>query len=65
MMLDNYETSTQTAERLGIHPSQIRRYCEEDRIKGAVKMANRWFIPTGAMPEIKDFGRPPTWKEKA
>jgi hypothetical protein len=54
----DYETSQQVADRLEVDASQVRRYCEHERFPGAVKIANRWFIPKGAMPEARNFGRP-------
>jgi hypothetical protein len=60
--MEKYETAADTAKRLNLDPSQIRRYCEQDRIPGAFKIANRWLIPKGATPEPKGFGRPPTWQ---
>lgn len=60
-MLRDFETSAQAAERLGIDPSQVRRYCEHRRWPGAQKLAGRWVMPTGSFPETADFGRPPTW----
>ncbi len=62
-MLESYETSQEVADRLGIDSSQIRRYCEQRRFSGALKIANRWLIPRGAIPQAKHFGRPPTWSE--
>lgn len=61
LMLEGYESSQQAAERLGITASQIRRYCEQDRFKGAQKVAGRWFIRTGSVPTTAGFGRPPRW----
>jgi predicted site-specific integrase-resolvase len=59
-----YETSSQVAERLGIDQSQVRRYCTQGRLKGAIKVANTWFVPEGEVPDIKGLGRPPTWEQK-
>jgi uncharacterized NAD-dependent epimerase/dehydratase family protein len=61
--LESYETSQEVADRLGIDASQIRRFCEQERFSGAVKIANRWLIPRGARPDARHFGRTPTWSE--
>ena len=59
--IEDYETTTQAAERFGIDPSQVRRYCEQGRIAGIVKVANRWLIPKDSWPVPAGFGRPPEW----
>lgn len=62
--LENYETASDVAKRLSIDASQVRRYLEEGRFPGAFKLHPRlWLVPKGAVPEPKDGGRPPTWKE--
>lgn len=64
LMLEGYESSAQAAERLGIVPSQVRRYCEQDRWPGAQKVAGRWFVPDGSKPTLSGFGRPPKWAKE-
>lgn len=58
-----YETAQQVASRLGIDPSQVRRYCEQGRFEGAFKPHPRmWLIPKDAVPQTTGgAGRPPTW----
>lgn len=58
-----YETAQQVAGRLGIDPSQVRRYCEQGRIEGAFKPHPRmWLVPRGAVPtESEVRRRPPSW----
>lgn len=58
-----YETAQQVAGRLGIDPSQVRRYCEQGRIEGAFKPHSRmWLVPRGAVPmEAEVRRRPPSW----
>ena len=43
-----YLSVPQTAERWGISARRIQILCSEDRIPGAVKIGNRWAIPTVA-----------------
>lgn len=63
-VVEGYETAADAAERLGIDPSQVRRYCEQDRWPGAVKMAGRWVMPAGSVPTTAGFGRPPRWAKE-
>ena len=58
-----YETAQQVAGRLGIDPSQVRRYCEQGRLSGAYKPHPRmWLIPRGAVPDRAGLRRrPPRW----
>lgn len=58
-----YETAQQVAGRLGIDPSQVRRYCDQGRIEGAFKPHDRmWLVPRGAVPaEAETRRRPPSW----
>lgn len=58
-----YETAQQVAARLGIDPSQVRRYCEQGRLEGAFKPHSRmWLVPRGAVPaEAGVRRRPPGW----
>lgn len=60
--MEHYETVAQVAKRLGIDSSQVRRYCEQDRFRGAFKLHPRmWLIPRGAVPQTTGYGRPPSW----
>src|SRR5215217_1898303 len=59
--LSKYQTGAEAAKRLGISDSQLRRLCAQGRVPGAVKLANRWFVPKDAVPRPQHFGRPPTW----
>ena len=63
-MVQGYETAAEAAERLGITPSQVRRYCEQERWPGAVKMAGRWVMPKASVPTTAGFGRPPRWAKE-
>lgn len=62
--IGGYETAQQVALRLGIDPSQVRRYCEQGRIDGAFKPHPRmWLIPRGAIPtEAELRRRRPSWE---
>lgn len=58
-----HETAQEVAIRLGIDPSQVRRYCEQGRFEGAFKPHPRmWLIPRGAVPRESEVRRrPPSW----
>ncbi len=63
-MVKGYGTAAEAAARLKIDPSQVRRYCEQGRWPGAVKMAGRWVMPSGSVPTTAGFGRPPRWAKE-
>lgn len=43
-----YITTKEAAEKWGISDRRVLQYCNEGRIKGAVKMGNTWLIPKTA-----------------
>ena len=61
--LEGYETAKEAAERYGIDDSQVRRYCAQGRIRGAVKVGHQWLVPVDSWPEEAGPGpgRPPEW----
>ena len=46
----NYETTQQTADRLGISIHTVRKWAKEDRIPGAVRNGRSWMIPADFKP---------------
>lgn len=62
VMVEGYETVEQAAERLGIDPSQVRRYCRDGKMPGATKMGRMWVVPSGATPQDAGFGRPQSFR---
>lgn len=44
----DYITTKEAAEKWGISDRRVLQYCNEGRIKGAVKMGNTWLIPKSA-----------------
>lgn len=60
--LEGYETAQEAAARYGIDDSQVRRYCSQGRIPGAVKVGRQWLVPADAWPkESEVIRRPPRW----
>lgn len=44
----DYMTIKETGEKWGVGTRIVTQYCNEGRIKGAVKMGNLWLIPKDA-----------------
>lgn len=45
-MVNDYLTTKQAAEDLGLEESHIRRLCGQGIIEGAVRVGGRWLIPS-------------------
>lgn len=52
MELSEYVGAKDKAKEWGICWERVLKYLNENRVKGAVKMSNRWFIP-------RDSPKPP------
>ena len=48
VVLDDYLSLKETAEKWGISQRRLQILCNEDRIDGAMKISRLWFIPSGA-----------------
>jgi DNA-binding CsgD family transcriptional regulator len=47
-------TPVALAEKLGVSPVTVRRWCHEGRLSGAWRTANgRWHIPAEALPDLQ------------
>ena len=46
-----YLTPAEYSQKKGIREELVRRYCRNRRLPSAVKVSNRWFIPSDAWPE--------------
>ena len=44
----DYITTKEIASKWGISDRRVLQYCNDSRIKGAVKMGNTWLIPKDA-----------------
>lgn len=42
-------TAKEAAVRLGLHPSRIRVFCREGRIRGATKLGRDWVMTEAAL----------------
>lgn len=49
MNMEEYITSAQMAEQLGITKRQVNALCAEGKIEGVYKKGNRWMIPAAAV----------------
>ena len=47
--MEEYITSAQMAEQLGITKRQVNALCAEGKIEGVYKKGNRWMIPAAAV----------------
>jgi hypothetical protein len=54
-------TVNEAADRLKLDVSRVRLLCQQGRIPGAVKLADRWFIPAHA---VADWQPAPTGRPK-
>ena len=52
---EQFETTTESAERLGVSRGTICRWCRQGRVPGALKFARAWYIPRGDPREAADF----------
>ena len=64
---ENYESTTQTAQRLGIDRSNVLRLCRQGRIPGVIKVGEGkgglWLVPKGAVPSRANFGPASKWEK--
>ena len=54
---------TEAAAANGINARHLRLRCAEGRVKGAVRIGNRWAVPAGKLtilPPARPSGRPVT-----
>ena len=49
-VMEEYETTKQAAERLGVNDSRVRQLLLAGRFPEAVKTGRDWWIPKGAVP---------------
>lgn len=69
MKLDDYETTKEAGERLGVSANQVTVLAKQGRIPGAIKVSRSWFIPKESSPSPvysglsvrTKLGRPPKW----
>ena len=61
----DYKTITETAEEWNISRRMVIRYCETERISGAIKAAGRWLLPRDTVkpPDGRVTNRRQTKKE--
>ena len=51
-------TTTQAAERRGVAQVTVRRWCQQGKIHGAIRIGRDWMIPaSAALPEIGAGGK--------
>ena len=55
--MEEYETTKQVAERLGVNDSRVRQLLIAGRFPEAVKTGRDWWIPKGAVPRPPNRGR--------
>lgn len=53
MNMEEYITSAQMAEQLGITKRQVNALCAEGKIEGVYKKGNRWMIPAEAVEKYR------------
>ena len=62
----NYIKISEAAEKWGLSPRMVRKYCKNGRIAGVVADEDGWLIPENAVkPERKKYEAAPREKEKA
>lgn len=54
----NVMTSAEAAKLWNVSQRQVQEYCKSGKIKGAVMMSDRWFIPQNATKPEGKAGRP-------
>ncbi len=65
---DEYETTKEAAERLGVNESRVRQLLAEGRLIGerlGAGFGGVWMVKKDSWPETKGFGRPLKWAGKA
>jgi excisionase family DNA binding protein len=51
-------TTTEAADRHGVARVTVRRWCQQGKIHGAIRIGRDWMIPaTAALPEIGIGGK--------
>ena len=51
-------TTRQAAERRGVAQVTVRRWCQQGKVRGAIRIGRDWMIPaTAALPEIGPGGK--------
>jgi len=53
--IPGYLTAEEAAEIIGVHHSQVCRYCTDEKLR-AIKVGNQWLIKESA---ARKFKRPP------
>lgn len=54
----NVMTSAEAAKLWNISQRQVQEYCKSGKIKGAIMMSDRWFVPKNAIKPEGKVGRP-------
>ena len=54
----NYESSRQTAERLGVSVHTVQKWARENRIPGALRRGRAWLIPADFVPTDRQEAQP-------
>lgn len=62
--LAGYQSAKDAAERIGIDDSQVRKLAAADRLPGATKFGNLWFVPEESWPTVSNRGRPARWSAR-
>ena len=59
--MDRLVSVSEAAAECGRSVSVIRQRCQEGRIRGAIRIGNRWAIPIPVviLPPARPVGRPP------
>jgi excisionase family DNA binding protein len=52
-MAEDYLTTKEAAERLGVTPARVRVLRKEGRLPGAVKFSRDWLFPAATIAEFK------------
>jgi excisionase family DNA binding protein len=52
---EKFQTTTESAERLGVSRLTICRWCRQGRFPGALKFGRGWYIPRGDPRGAADF----------
>ena len=51
-------TTRQAAERRGVAVVTVRRWCQQGKVRGAIRIGRDWMIPaTATLPEIGAGGK--------
>lgn len=51
-------TVNEAAARLGLHPSRVRIFCRDGRIRGATKLGRDWVMTEAALDAFEKKERP-------